>query len=105
MGEAKKERLRRDGWAVGDASDFLELTPEEAEFVEMRLSLARAVRELRAERGLSQTELAQRVGSSQSRVAKMEAADRSVSVDLMIRCLLRIGAHRADVAAYVAGAT
>ena len=38
------------------------------------------------------------VGSSQSRVAKMEAADASVSVDLLIRSLLKLGAARKDLA-------
>lgn len=102
MDEAKKQRLKNDGWEVGNAADFLELTPEEAEFVALRLSLSRAIRDLRTARGLSQTDLARRIGSSQSRVAKMEAAAPSVSVDLMIRCLLRIGAHRDEVARWVA---
>jgi len=48
--------------------------------------------------GLTQTELAKHLGSSQSRVAKLEAGDTSVSLDLLIRGLLAVGASRKDVA-------
>jgi transcriptional regulator with XRE-family HTH domain len=83
---------------VGDASDFLGLTREEAAFVEMKLALADSVRRRRQERRLTQTQLAKKLGSSQSRVAKMEAADSSVSIDLLMRALLEMGASRAEVA-------
>jgi transcriptional regulator with XRE-family HTH domain len=55
------------------------------------------VRAARQERGLSQTDLAQRPRSSQSRVAKIEASDASVSLDLIVRALLAAGASRKDV--------
>src|SRR5581483_4278956 len=48
----------------------------------------------RAELGLSQAVVAKRLGSSQSRVAKMEAGDPSVSLDLLLRALLALGATR-----------
>jgi hypothetical protein len=35
---------------------------------------------------------------TQSRVAKMEAADPSVSIDLLVKALLELGATRAQVA-------
>ena len=82
-------------------TQLAELTPEEAEFVQLKLSLAEGLREERETQGLTQAELAQRVGSSQSRVAKMEAADPSVSVDLLVRSLLKLGARRGDVAKLV----
>ena len=87
MDLSKKRRLEAAGWAVGDASDFLELTREEIEFIEMTFALAEGLRQERETQGLTQAELARRVGSSQSRVAKMEAADPSVSVDLMLGSL------------------
>lgn len=102
MDEQKKKRLEEAGWRVGDAADFLELTPEEAEFVELKLALAQGLREQREKRGLTQEQLAREVGSSQSRVAKMEAADPSVSVDLLVRSLLKLGASRAEVGRVVA---
>ncbi len=98
MNTSKKTRLQREGWAVGDAAEFLNLNPQEAQFVELKLALAAGVRQLREHRGMTQAALAEQLGSSQSRVAKMEAADRSVSVDLMMRSLLAIGATAGEIA-------
>ena len=98
MDKKKVQRLKEAGWAVGDAGDFLELTDEERAFIETKLALAVAVRDRRKRRGLSQTDLARRLSSSQSRVAKMEAADPSVSLDLLVRSLLSLGATQADIA-------
>jgi DNA-binding XRE family transcriptional regulator len=97
MDEEKKRRLRAAGWWVGDAAAFLGLTPEESALIEIRVELARRLRELRQARGWTQAALAEHVGSSQSRVAKMEAADLSVSLDLMVRSLLALGADAGDV--------
>ena len=101
MDAKKRRKLEAAGWKIGDAAEFLGLTPEEAEFVQLKLALAEGLREERETQGLTQAELAQRVGSSQSRVAKMEAADPSVSVDLLVRSLLKLGAQRRDVARLV----
>jgi DNA-binding XRE family transcriptional regulator len=98
MDATKRKRLERAGWAVGSAADFLELSPEEAALVEMRLALSASVRERRQRARLTQTALAERLGSSQSRVAKMEAGDPSVSLDLLVRALLALGATRKEVA-------
>jgi len=98
----KRRKLEAAGWRIGDARDFLELTPGEAEFVEIKLSLAQRLRELREEQRWTQTEFARKVGSSQSRVAKMEAADATVSVDLLIRSLLAAGASRKELGRIVA---
>jgi ribosome-binding protein aMBF1 (putative translation factor) len=93
----KKRRLESAGWKVGDASEFLGLTDEEAAIVELKLDLARVVREQRQRRDLTQEQLGRLLGSSQSRVAKMEAADPSVSIDLMVRFLFRMGASRKKI--------
>jgi ribosome-binding protein aMBF1 (putative translation factor) len=93
----KRKRLESAGWRVGDARDFLALSDDEAQFVEIKLALARRLRELREKRNWTQSDLAKRVGSSQSRVAKMEAADSTVSVDLLVRSLLAIGADRREL--------
>ncbi|MFT5144321.1 MAG: transcriptional regulator with XRE-family HTH domain [Thalassolituus oleivorans] len=97
MDKQKTKRLKTEGWAVGDASDFLELAPEEIEFIEFKIALANKVKELRTEKGLTQTEFARTVGSSQSRIAKLEAADSSVSTDLMLRSLFSLGGRRKDI--------
>jgi len=98
MRETKKKRLQAAGWKVGSAEEFLGLSPEEAEFVELRLRLAEGIRARREKQRVTQVVLAKRIGSSQSRVAKMESGDPSVTVDLMVRALLAVGASRADLA-------
>lgn len=102
MRKAKRERLGRAGWRVGSPAEFLDLTPEEASFVELKLALAAYLSEFRGRQRWTQTEVARRLGSSQSRVAKMEAADPSVSVDLLVRSLLALGASRKEVGRVIA---
>lgn len=104
MDEAKKERLTRAGWRTGDAADFLELTREEAAFVELKLALAGHLREVRLRNGWTQAQVAHKLGSSQSRVAKMEAGDSSVTLDLLVRSLLSLGASTREVATVIAAA-
>jgi Predicted transcriptional regulator with C-terminal CBS domains len=98
MDAKNRKRLEAAGWAVGDAASFLRLRPEEVALIEMRLALSRSLRERRAAVGLTQTALAKQLGSSQSRIAKLEAGDASVSLELLIRALLSVGASRGDVA-------
>ena len=96
MNSARLKKLRAAGWKVGSARDFLNLSDEEAMLVELKLSLTNALKEARQKRRLSQIDLAQRMGSSQSRVAKIEAGDSSVSLDLIVRALFAAGAtHKA----------
>jgi len=97
MNNRKQTRLQKAGWRIGSAQDFLGLTNEETALVEMRLFLARSLKARRSALGLTQQELAKRLGSSQSRLAKMESADASVSIDLFIRTLLKLGATRREV--------
>jgi ribosome-binding protein aMBF1 (putative translation factor) len=97
MNKTKRSRLEARGWRVGSAKDFLGLSPEEAALVETRLALSQALRSRRVARGLTQGELARRLRSSQSRVAKMEAGDKTVSVDLLVRALYALGAKPRDV--------
>jgi len=96
--KAKREKLEGAGWRVGSAEDFLGLTREEAAFVEMKLALADSVRRRRQARKLTQTQLAKMVGSSQSRIAKLEVGDPSVSIDLLMKTLLSMGASRTELA-------
>jgi len=97
MKAARKRRLVAAGWRVGSASQFLGLTKAEAALVELKLVLADALRRSRAASGLSQTELAERMQSSQSRVAKIEAGDPSVSLDLIIRALIAAGVTTREI--------
>jgi ribosome-binding protein aMBF1 (putative translation factor) len=95
---AKRKRLEAAGWKVGSTADFLELSAEEAAFVELKLRLSESLRKRRTRQKLSQTALAKKLKSSQSRVAKMEAGDPTVSIDLLIRDLLATGATHSDLA-------
>ena len=98
MRSDKRRKLERAGWAIGDAADFLRLSDDERRFIETKLALAAGLRQWREHLGLTQTEVAKCFGSSQSRVAKMEAADKTVTTDLLLRSLYRLGAGRRDVA-------
>lgn len=98
MRKAKQEALEAHGWRVGSTEAFLGLTPEEAAVVEVKLRLSDALRARRVKLRLSQEAVADRLGSSQSRVAKMEAGEASVSLDLLVRALVGLGATPNDVA-------
>ena len=91
METAKRKRLERKGWKIGTVQEFLDLSSEEAAYIEVKLALSRTFLERRRERRLTQQQAARLLKSSQSRVAKMEAGDPSVSLDLLVRSLLALG--------------
>jgi DNA-binding transcriptional regulator YiaG len=97
MKKAKRNRLEVRGWRVGGAAEFLELSAEDAALVETKLALSGALRARREAEKLTQQQLAQLLKSSQSRVAKMEAGDPSVSVDLLLKGLFALGASPREV--------
>lgn len=94
-----RESMEEAGWKIGDYGDFLGLSEEERKIVELRIRLARTIRERRESLKLSQVQLAKRIGSSQSRVAKIEAAASGVSLDLMFNGLFALGGDLNDVVA------
>ena len=102
MRERKRKRLVARGWRIGSTKDFLGLSPGEAAYIELRLKLAKGLKMRRHSRGVTQTQLAQALRSSQSRVAKMEAGDPTVSLDLLVKSLLALGASNREVAAIIA---
>src|SRR5688500_19141741 len=97
MNKIKRTKLAAHGWRVGSAAEFLGLSAEEAAFVETKLALSESLRSRRTAQHLSQTALAKRLKSSQSRVAKMEAAVPMVTSDFMLCCLLALGDTSHDV--------
>jgi DNA-binding XRE family transcriptional regulator len=101
MDEERRKRLEADGWRIGSAADFLGMDEEETAYVTVKLALTRAFRSRRAAAGLTQDAVARRMGSSQSRVAKLEAGDPSVSLDLIVRALFAAGASAEDLAAAI----
>jgi len=104
MDSRTRKRLEEDGWRVGTAEEFLGLTEEDVRYIELRLALSDNVRKRRKKLNLTQTRLARLLDSSQSRVAKMEAGDPSVSLDLLIRSLLAMGSTRKDLARIIGAA-
>ena len=102
MKKAKRARLEAAGWKVGTVRQFLNLSDEEAAFVDLKLALARNLRSRRVRKGLTQNQLAELIESSQSRVAKMEAGDRTVSLDLLVRSLLAMGTTKRELARIIA---
>jgi hypothetical protein len=91
MNTAKRTRLEKAGWKVGTAQEFLNLSPEEAAYVEVKLNLARTLSKRRKSLRMTQIAVAKKIRSSQSRVAKMEAGDPSVTIDLLVRSLIALG--------------
>jgi DNA-binding XRE family transcriptional regulator len=102
MRDAKRRRLAAKGWKTGDAKDFLGLTDQEEAYIELRLKLAEGLKTRRIQRRLTQIDLAKAMQSSQSRVAKMEAGDPSVSLDLLVKSLLALGASARELAKIIA---
>ena len=97
MDKGKKARLEKKGWKVGTVAEFLDLAAEESAYIEMKLALSEKLKERRLRKQLTQTQLASAIESSQSRVAKMEAGDPTVSIDLLVKSLLALGVSKQEL--------
>jgi DNA-binding transcriptional regulator YiaG len=104
MNRATRRRLEARGWSIGTAADFLKLTPEEVRLVELRLALCHAVKERRRRAKIPQEELADRMNTSQSRIAKIESCDPHVSTDMMFNAFFALGASLQDASRVIAAA-
>jgi len=102
MDSKKKKTLEAKGWRFGDASDFLGLSPEEARFIDLKIALKNSLKAERLKQNITQVELAKLIGSSQSRVAKMEAGDPTVTVDLLLKALLQLGVTNKQLSKIIA---
>ncbi len=98
MDAEKKKRLAEKGWVSTSVQDFLGLAPDEMAYIELKLQLSRELKARRNAKGLTQAALAELIKSSQSRVAKMEKSDATVSVDLLVRSLFALDATVEDIA-------
>jgi transcriptional regulator with XRE-family HTH domain len=103
MEPAKKKRLEDKGWKLGSASEFLELSPEESILIDIKLALSLNLKERRPNL-MTQAELADKINSSQPRIAKAENGDDSVSIELLIRAMLATGATPQDIGQIIAQA-
>jgi hypothetical protein len=102
MQETKRKKLEANGWRIGTPKDFLGMSDEEEAYVNLRLKLAEGLKARRQSRGITQVSLARTIKSSQSRVAKMEAGDPTVSLDLLVKSLFALGASNRELAAIIA---
>ena len=102
MDKRKKKRLESKGYKVGTVEQFLGLSAEESEYIELKLALSEALAKKRKSSKLTQVQLAKILKSSQSRVAKMEKGDPSVSLDLLVKSLLAMGAKKENIAKAIA---
>ena len=90
--EARKAaRFEKAGWKTTTVQEFLALSDEDMAVIEVKVALARRLRVQRTRAGMSQVQVAKIVRSSQPRVAKMEAADKTVSIDLLVKALVKTG--------------
>jgi len=97
MDKRRKTQLAKRGWKVGSVEEFLDLSAEEAAYIEMKLALSEKLKQKRIRKNLTQAQLAKAIHSSQSRVAKMEAGDPSVSIDLLVKSLLALGMSKKEL--------
>ena len=102
MRKQKRKRLEAKGWKTGTVKEFLGLSDEESAYIELKVKLAAGLKQRRQQQGLSQLELAAKLQSSQSRVAKMEAGDPSVSLDLLVRSLITLGSSDRELSQIIA---
>ncbi len=104
MNKEKRKKLEAKGWKVGSVAEFLNLSPEENSIIELRLALSNALKKRRLATKMTQESFAKLLNSSQSRLAKMEAGDPSVSLDLLIRSLFSSGVDSRGLSEIIAGA-
>ena len=103
MRQSKRKALEAKGWRIGSAKDFLGLADEELALIELKIALGNALKQRRQKKRLTQKAAAKAISSSQSRVAKMEAGDPSVSMDLLVKSMITLGASKKDVARAISG--
>ena len=103
MQAAKRRRLEKRGWKFGDPADFLGLSDDERVLLELKFTLGQNLKVRRIERNWTQSQFAEIVRSSQSRVAKMESGDPTVSLDLLVKSLLATGMNRMELARVISG--
>ncbi len=105
MDPKKRKRLASKGWTVGSAQDLLELSDEEMQIVEMKATLIAAVRIRRERKGITQAELAKKIGSSMSRISKLENGASEISFKLALRALIALGVSKKKIGETILRAT
>jgi len=101
MNSTKRKRLEANGWRISSAKEFLGLSEQENAYIELKLTLGENLKKRRLQKKLTQVELAKLLRSNQSRIAKMESGDPSVSIDLLVKSLLALGTTKQDIAGII----
>jgi hypothetical protein len=103
MKQSKRKKLENAGFRVGTVQEFLDLSDEEMALIDLKVRLIEMVKSTRLHAGVTQDVLAKLIASSQSRVAKMEAASPDVSLDLICKALFALGVSRQAIGKVIAG--
>ena len=98
MTPSKQKKLEAAGFRVGSVQEFLELSDEEMALIDLKVRLTKMLKSMRADSGVTQQKLAKLMNSSQSRIAKIEAGDPAVTLDLICKALFLLGASRDEIA-------
>ena len=99
MTEAKRKILETKGYAVTDSAEWLGLTRGETQIVNMRVALAQELEKVCKSKGITQAELARRVGTRQSGVARMLNNPDNSTMDNLIKGLIALGEPISKIAA------
>ena len=99
MDSKKRKRLEAAGWTFGNPEDFLGMSPEEASYLEVKLTLAREVESQRKKAGLSQSDLAAKLKTRQPNISLLEKAQQNVTIDALFKTLLTLGLSPRKIAA------
>jgi DNA-binding XRE family transcriptional regulator len=94
MKQSKRKQLEKAGFKIGTVAEFLRLSSEEMAMIELKVRLFEMFKAVRKQHGITQQQLAKLLGSSQSRVAKIESGSPDVSLDLLCKALFAMGVSR-----------
>ncbi len=97
MKSSKQKKLVKAGFKVGGVKEFLQLSEEEMALIDLKILLVELLHKTRMARRVTQQGLAKMMASSQSRVAKMEAVDANVSLDLICKALFALGVSQREM--------
>ena len=100
MDETKRAKLEKAGWTVSGTPEFLSLSREQMELIDLKIDFGEAVRAKRESLKMSQAELAKRLATSQPRLVKIEQGE--ASLDLLMRALFVLG-ERAQAGLIISG--
>ncbi len=97
MNARTRKKLQKLGYRVTSAQEFLGLSDEEMELIDLKIALIEKLKQIRSRKNITQQKLARLIGSSQSRVAMMERGRDDASLDLICRALFALGVSRGEL--------